>query len=193
MRLRTGLLAGFFVCAAFSVQAEPSTRPSSATATASSPLSEDQLRLQRENAEVIRLAADESGQLALPTRSGTKESPDTIWGALVQMVVVLGGVCLLAYLLLAKLLPKLLRVPSPTGRPRMLHLVDRMAVDQRSSILVVSVGEQYFMVGNSDNGLNLISELDSESVQQADIAAPPPPGGFSRIKEALRGQASKES
>jgi flagellar biogenesis protein FliO len=199
MRLRSGLLAGCLILAGFSAQADPATQPESpqastgSTASAARALSKDELRLKRENAEVIRLAAGDNGQLALPTKSGSNQSPDTIWGALVQMVVVLGGVCLLAYLLLAKLLPKILRVPSPTGRPRMLQLVDRMAVDQRSSILVVSVGEQYFMLGNSESGLNLISQLDAESVLQADEQPPPTPGGFSRFKEALTGQRSKES
>lgn len=154
---------------------------------------QDELQLARENAEVIRLAEQETGHLSPPTRDPDANRATTMWGALLQMVVVLGGVSLLAYLLLGKLLPKLMRVPSPTGRPRLMRVVDRLAIDQRRSILLISVGDQHFLVGNSEGGIHLISPLDSETVLRAESNAEQQPSGLSRLKEALTGQGSKES
>src|SRR5688572_18469800 len=53
-----------------------------------------------------------------------------------KMVVTLGAVCLLAYLSLGKLLPKLLRVQAPIASRRILQVVDRLPIDQRRSIMI---------------------------------------------------------
>ncbi|MCB9648049.1 MAG: flagellar biosynthetic protein FliO [Deltaproteobacteria bacterium] len=151
-------------------------------------------RLEAENAEVIRLAADYDGDLAAvggPDQD-EREAP-SMGGALVQMFFVLGAVIILVYLLLGKLLPKVLKIPMPGQQPRMMRVVDRLPIDQRRSILVVAVGDDYFMVGASEGGINLISRLDAQSVQQAAGAAQPSgPSGLSRFAEALTGRG-KES
>lgn len=88
-----------------------------------------------------------------------------------EMVVVLGGVCLLAYLLLGKLLPRLLRVPGSLGSRRLLTVIDRMPLDPKRSILIVKMGEQHFLIGNSEHGLTLLSRLDANEVRDAMAAA----------------------
>ncbi len=99
--------------------------------------------------------------------------------AFFQMLLALGAVCLLAYLLLGKLWPRLLRVSGPHGARRIIHIVDRAAIDQRRSILVVAVGDRYFLVGAADQSLSLLSRLDTEDVETllARIETSPSPMG----------------
>lgn len=96
-----------------------------------------------------------------------------------EMMLVLGFVALLAYLLLAKLLPRLARLPVPTSRQRILTIVDRLPVDTRASLLIVKMGEQHFLVGHSEHGLSLLARLESADVSEALAAAhaqvPPTP------------------
>lgn len=105
----------------------------------------------------------------------TPELADLGTGQLVQtfveMVTVLAAVCLLAYLLLAKALPRLLRVPMPTASHRLLSVVDRLPLDPKRSILVVAMGEQHFLVGSSEEGLSLLARLDAGDVREATAAA----------------------
>lgn len=94
------------------------------------------------------------------------EMPDLV-GALIQMVLVLGVVCALAYLILGKVLPKLMRVQMPTAPHQMLEIVDRMPLDQRRSIMVIKLGDRYFLVGATENGINLLSRLETDEIEDA--------------------------
>lgn len=139
----------------------------------------------RDNAEVIRLAEEAEGGV-----DGPRDLP-SMGGALLKMVVVLGGVSLLAYLLLGKVLPRAMRVPTGAGGQRIMRVVDRLPIDQRRSILVVAVGDEHFMVGASEGGIHLISRLDADQIPTAP-EADPPSGGLSRFAEALTQRRSKE-
>lgn len=89
----------------------------------------------------------------------------------VEMLVVLGAVCLLAYLLLGKVLPRVLRVPTPTASGRLLTVLDRLPIDPRRSILVVKMGDEHFLVGSAEQGLTLLARLDPGEVRDAMAAA----------------------
>jgi flagellar biosynthetic protein FliO len=85
-----------------------------------------------------------------------------IW-TFVQTIFALGVVCLLAYLILRVVLPRL----SITGAGRsMVRVVDRTPVDQRRSLLVIEVTGRWLLVGVSEAGLQLISELDPQLAEQ---------------------------
>jgi flagellar biogenesis protein FliO len=114
-------------------------------------------------------------------------------GALVQMVLVLGAICLLAYLVLGKMLPKLLRIEPPTAQKRILTVVDRLPVDQRRSIVVLKIGGLYFLVGITEQGISLISRLDGDDVEHALEDAEIPKPTLSRIAGVLVGRSQKES
>ncbi len=105
--------------------------------------------------------------------------------ALVRMVIALGAVCLLAYLVLGKALPKLMRVEPPTAPQRILRIVDRLALDQRRSVMVLKMGEQHFLVGATEHGIQLLSRLDADDVenalQQAALEGPAPLKRFSNL------------
>ncbi len=111
-----------------------------------------------------------------------------------KMLLTLGAVCLLAYLSLGKLLPKILRVQAPIAGHRIMHVVDRLPIDQRRSVMIIKTGEQlYFLIGVTEHGISLLSRLDSDDVDTAlaTVAAEPPRLG--RFAQALMGRSGKES
>lgn len=87
--------------------------------------------------------------------------------AFLQMLLVLGGVVAMAYLLLAKFLPKLMRIEPPTAPRRLLTVVDRLPLDQRRSIMVLKMAGQYFLIGAGEGGIELLSRLDAAEVERA--------------------------
>lgn len=111
-----------------------------------------------------RFEADERSALL-------EDSTPALGRTFLEMLLVLGGVCLLAYLLLGKLMPRLLRVPMPLAPRRLLAIVDRLPLDPRRSLLVVKLGEQHFLIGVSEQGMSLLSRLDAGEVKDAIDAA----------------------
>lgn len=119
--------------------------------------------------------ADEAAELeALLAESGG--GPDA-WGpggllrSFVETALVLGGVCLLAYLLLGKVLPRVLRIPAQAASLNILNVVDRLPLDQRRSLMVVQMGDQHFLLSSTEHGVNLLSRLDSSHVEEARLSA----------------------
>ena len=106
------------------------------------------------------------------------------------------GVLLIGLFLLVKFLPRWLRTrPAGAG---LIDVVDRRAIEGRRALLLVRVGEQYFLVGSSESGLTLLSggelrasELDALRAQLKSEASSERPtereGG--RDFQELMGQA----
>ncbi|HEX2272145.1 MAG TPA: flagellar biosynthetic protein FliO [Pyrinomonadaceae bacterium] len=82
----------------------------------------------------------------------------------VQTILALGFVCLLAYVLLRVLLPRLNL--STAGRS-MVTVVDRTPLDQRRSLYVIEVTGRWLLIAVSEGGVQLISELDADKATQA--------------------------
>jgi flagellar biosynthetic protein FliO len=85
-----------------------------------------------------------------------------IW-TFIQTIVALGFVCLLAYVLLRYVLP---RVNVAGNSKSMVRVIDRTPIDQRRSLLVVEVTGRWLLLGSSEAGMHLISELDPEKAEQ---------------------------
>jgi flagellar biogenesis protein FliO len=119
--------------------------------------------------------------------------PKSLFQAIVQMVFVLGAICLLAYLVLGKMLPKLMRIEQPVAQRRIVSVIDRLPLDQRRSILVMRIGGLYFLVGVTEHGISLISRLDSDDVETALASAEAPRPTLGRLAGALLGRSQKES
>jgi flagellar protein FliO/FliZ len=115
--------------------------------------------------------------------------------ALLQMLLMLGLVCLLAYFLLGKALPRLMRVQQPTAPRQMLEVVDRLPLDQRRSIMVIKLGDRYFLVGATEAGISLLSRLESDEIEDALAAADArrEATSLSRFAGNLLGRARRES
>ena len=114
--------------------------------------------------------------------------------AFFKMMLTLGAVCLLAYLSLGKLLPRLMRVQQPIAGRNILQVVDRLPIDQRRSIMIIKTGEElYYLVGVTDHGINLLSRLDADDIDTAlATAVTPEPPRLGRFAQALLGRSQKE-
>ena len=163
--------------------------PASSDAAPAPATAEEAQRI-AENEAIIRMAEGEFQDVDVPTHS--EEPVRSLLGAFIQMVVVLTAVCLLAYLLLGKVLPRLMRVRLPDAPQRVLKIIDRVPLDQRGALLVVAVGETYFLVGVSQGGIHLISRLEADSVSTALANTPAPAPGFPRWAQALLPKRRKE-
>lgn len=86
-----------------------------------------------------------------------------IW-MFVQTILALGFVCLLAYVLLRVVLPRLNL--STAGRS-MVTVIDRTPLDQRRSLFVIEVTGRWLLISVSEGGVQLISELDADKAAQA--------------------------
>ena len=89
---------------------------------------------------------------------------------LVTSLVVLGGVCVLAFVVV-RVAGRLLA----TGRASGGHLLDvvaRLPLEPRRSLYVVEVAGKTLLVGTSEMGLSVLSELDSGAVRARLVARP---------------------
>ncbi len=89
---------------------------------------------------------------------------------LVTSLVVLGAVCIAAFVVV-RVLGRWLS----TGRTRGAHLLDvvaRVPLEPRRSLYVVEVAGKTLLVGTSEMGLSVLSELDAAEVKARAVAAP---------------------
>lgn len=110
-------------------------------------------------------------------------------GVLLQTLVALAAVCGLAYVIFRVILPKLQIVNSASG---MIRVVERVGIDTRRSLLVVEVAGKWLLVGVSENGVHLVTELnekDAEAAEAEILAARN--AQFQRIEDLRSGFAAK--
>lgn len=89
---------------------------------------------------------------------------------LVTSLLVLGGVCVAAYVAV-RVFGRLLA----TGRARGAHLLDvvaRVPLEPRRSLYVVEVAGKTLLVGTSEMGLSVLTELDAGVVRERVAAQP---------------------
>jgi flagellar biogenesis protein FliO len=89
---------------------------------------------------------------------------------LVTSLLVLGGVCIAAFVIV-RLFGRFLA----TGRVRGAHLLDvvaRVPLEPRRSLYVVAVAGKTLLVGTSEMGLSVLSELDPGEVRARVVERP---------------------
>jgi flagellar biogenesis protein FliO len=89
---------------------------------------------------------------------------------LVTSLIVLGAVCVAAFVLV-RLVGRFLA----TGRVRGAHLLDvvaRLPLEPRRSLYVVEVAGKTLLVGTSEMGLSVLSELDGSEVRARAVERP---------------------
>jgi flagellar protein FliO/FliZ len=111
---------------------------------------------------------------------------------LVTSLLVLGAVCIAAFVAV-RLFGRLLS----TGRARGAHLLDvvaRVPLEPRRSLYVVEVAGKTLLVGTSEMGLSVLSELDGSEVR-ARVEARPTFAEMVRSAwdKRVRGKASKQT
>lgn len=88
---------------------------------------------------------------------------DIVW-LLVQTAIALALVCGLAILIFRYILPRLNVV---SFNKSIVHVVDGASIDARKRLIVVEVAGKYMLLASSENGVQLVSELDGEAVEKA--------------------------
>jgi flagellar protein FliO/FliZ len=84
---------------------------------------------------------------------------------LLETMLALGVVCGLAYLVFRFALPRLSTARSANS---MVRVVDRVGLDPRKSLYVVEVAGRWLLIGASEAGVHLVSELDAKSAEEAE-------------------------
>jgi flagellar biosynthetic protein FliO len=87
-----------------------------------------------------------------------------------RMFFFLGIVLVLIYFVLRKLLPFFMQAPA--FRQRTVKVIERLAVDQKRSLLVVEIQERFYLLGSAEGQINVLMELDREK-----MVAQPAAGG----------------
>lgn len=165
-----------------------------ALATPSAPAADE---TQTAKAPAVQASATDGTQT---TRSSTRgafgfgrhddKGPASSLGAvLLDMVLILGGICLLAYLLLGKLLPKMLRITPLRANQRLFRVIDRMPIDTKRALLVVQVSDLYCVLGVTEHNITLLSRLEPEQIPEASETTPETSDAslFRRLLQQKRG------
>lgn len=84
---------------------------------------------------------------------------------LLQTLFALALVCGLAYVVFRWVLPRLNAVRSTNS---MLRIVDRVGLDVRRNLYVVEVAGRWLLIASSEAGVQLISELDAKTAEEAE-------------------------
>lgn len=82
---------------------------------------------------------------------------------LVQTVLALAFVCGLAYVIFRVILP---RLATNYGGNSMIRIVDRTGLEARKTLYVVEVAGKWLLVSASEEGVQLISELDPKTAKE---------------------------
>jgi len=122
-------------------------------------------------------------------------------GKLFQVVLWTLITCLLAYLILGKMLPKLLQM-TPAGQvgltataPKgLIKLLDRLPLDAKRSLFIVKVEEEFFLVGVTEQSMQMLAKLDlSEASELHSVKGTQPFAGLSRFASLLGNKPEKET
>lgn len=122
-------------------------------------------------ASTPQLSLDEHGGSSLSP--GMEEEPESLVWLLTRTLLMLGAVVGLIYLTLNVGLRKLMGLQGVSmGRPSVVTVVERVALDQRRTLFVLKAADEYLLVGGGEAGLQLLSKLDTEAVERIRAARP---------------------
>ncbi len=104
------------------------------------------------------------------------EEPESLGWMLMRTLLLFGLVVLSIYLTLNVGLRRLMGLQGvPMGRPSVVSVVERVALDQRRTLFVLKAADEYLLVGGGESGLQLLSKLDTASVERIRTERPPAP------------------
>jgi flagellar protein FliO/FliZ len=88
-------------------------------------------------------------------------------GMLLKMIISVGLVCLLAYAILKWGLGRLVGGQQVSGE---MEILSRLGVGPNRSIMVVRVGPRFLVIGSTETGISLLSELSEEEARDFDVS-----------------------
>lgn len=84
--------------------------------------------------------------------------------AYARVIFVLGGILVLAYLVLRRWLPRVFGMKAKLQGP--IQVVDQCALEPRKRLYLVQVGDEFFLLGSWDGGMEMLSKLDRNSLTE---------------------------
>ena len=131
-----------------------------------------------------------SSSVATAQPSAPPPSLPSFGPLLLQVSVSLLLVCALAYLLIRFGLTKLQSRRDPDAQ---MEIVERLSLDARRSIIMLRVREKLLVVGVSETGFSLLTELEPESDQSdTTLSESPADDGANAETPSLSSQASSK-
>lgn len=106
---------------------------------------------------------------------------------LVQTVLALLFVCGIAYVIFRVILP---RLATNYGGNSMIRIVDRAGLEARKTLYVIEVAGKWLLVSASEEGVQLVSELDPKAAKEMEDAKAP--GGESARFRVVGGKSFAE-
>jgi flagellar biogenesis protein FliO len=105
-----------------------------------------------------------------------------------RLLLVLGGVLILAYLTLRFWMPRAMGVRASSGGP--LQVLARFPLEPRKILYVIKAGSSAYLVGTSETGMHYLTALDTadlESMLHQQEARPAAGSEFQRLLRSWRG------
>ena len=90
---------------------------------------------------------------------------------LLKLVLVLGGICGLAWISLRWLLPRM--YGSRTTEGRHIHVIEDYRLDPKKSLFLVEVRGEVFLLAGSEQGIQFISRIDGPLTERSDSETDP--------------------
>lgn len=104
----------------------------------------------------------------------------------VKLLLVLGAILILAYLTIRFWMPRMAGVKGLYAGP--ISVAARFPLESKKSLYVVKVGAEFFLIGTSEQQIQLLASLDADKVEPFLVRNPraETAGEFSRLLKKLR-------
>ena len=111
------------------------------------------------------------------------------FGALIlRMIIFLGLILVIIFFVLKKVLPAVM--PGVRYRTKNIHILERVPIDQRKSLIIAEIQERIYLLGCSDGQINILTELDREKLQEQEPANAKPISFSDVLKRTLSREKS---
>ena len=87
------------------------------------------------------------------------------FASLFQLVLILAGILILAYVVLRFALPRIYGVEQLRSGP--MTVVARYSLEPRKNLYIVQIGKEYFLVGTSETNVQFLTSLESSKLEMA--------------------------
>jgi flagellar biogenesis protein FliO len=100
-----------------------------------------------------------------------------------EVLFVLAGVLIFAYVLLRLGLPRMLGMTGPTDGP--IRVVARQGLEPRKTLYLVNVGSQLFLLGTAESQVQCLTAIDPENASTILSEAKPEPARAKEFRQVM--------
>lgn len=124
---------------------------------------------------------------AVPAWAAEQAGGFSLLGSMLQMVASLALVVGVIFLF-SHFAGRWMKNVTPGGAPRYIRIVETRHLGPKKSLMLVEVGGEYLLVGNSSEGMQLIKQVDM--MEEIEVVGSPEPGwtssaGGEKVRDIL--------